>query len=124
MLAYPARFLRRGRHAMAGLGHLWRTQPADLAVYTLSVAAQFALGLWLGIPAVGLALLWLSTSLVLLTETINTAVERTVDRVGTERHPLSGLAKDLAAGAVFLAIAIAIGCALLVLGPPLVGRFG
>ena len=86
------------------------------------MAGQFGLGLWLGVGSADLALLWVATSLVLLAETVNTAIERTVDRVGAERHPLSGLAKDLAAGAVFLAIGIAVGAALLVLGPPFLER--
>ena len=40
-------------------------------------------------------------------EIINTAIEVTVDRIGTEFHALSGLAKDLASAGVFLSIVIA-----------------
>jgi diacylglycerol kinase (ATP) len=35
-------------------------------------------------------------------ELLNTAVERTVDRIGYEYHELSRQAKDLASGAVFI----------------------
>jgi diacylglycerol kinase (ATP) len=45
---------------------------------------------------------------VLFTETINTAIEAVVDRIGYEHHQLSGLAKDLASAAVFISMIIAI----------------
>lgn len=44
---------------------------------------------------------------VLFTETINTAIEAVVDRVGLEHHPLSGLAKDLGSAAVLISFVIA-----------------
>ena len=53
-------------------------------------------------------LLIVSLLQVLLVEVINTAVEATVDRIGLERHELSGLAKDLGSLAVFISIAIAV----------------
>lgn len=121
-MGYLERFLRRGGPAMAGLRHLARTQGGDVLAYLLALTAQWTLGLWLRLPARDLALLWLATSLVLFAEVFNTAVESVVDRVGLERHPLSGRAKDLAAGAVFLAMFIALVCALLLLLPPLAAR--
>jgi len=44
---------------------------------------------------------------VLVVEIINSAVEAVVDRVGLERHILSGRAKDLGSAAVMLALTIA-----------------
>ena len=38
--------------------------------------------------------------LVLVTEMFNTAVEKLVDLFGTEEHPVAGIVKDVAAGAV------------------------
>lgn len=45
--------------------------------------------------------------LVLITEILNTAIEATVDRIGTEQHELSGLAKDLGSAAVLLSVTFA-----------------
>ena len=45
---------------------------------------------------------------VLFAELINTAVEVVVDRIGSEYHELSGLAKDIASASVFIAMLIAI----------------
>jgi len=53
------------------------------------------------------ALLISALLFVLLIETINTAIEAVVDRIGLELHPLSGLAKDLGSAAVFISCIIA-----------------
>lgn len=41
---------------------------------------------------------------LIFAELINTAVEYIVDRISTERHPLSGSAKDIGSALVFLAV--------------------
>ena len=46
--------------------------------------------------------------LVLLTEIINTAIEAAIDRIGPERHKLSGLAKDAGSAAVMVSMLICI----------------
>jgi diacylglycerol kinase (ATP) len=53
--------------------------------------------------------------LILVVELLNSAVEATVDRVGLERHPLSGLAKDVGSAAVMLSFGLLIMVWLLVL---------
>ena len=62
------------------------------------------LALWLGRSGVEKAMLILSLLVVLVTELLNTAVEVVVDRIGTERHVLSGRAKDLGSAAVHLSL--------------------
>jgi diacylglycerol kinase (ATP) len=47
-----------------------------------------------------------SMLLVLIVEIVNSAVEAVVDRIGYERHELSGRAKDLGSAAVMLALLI------------------
>ena len=52
-------------------------------------------------------------------ECVNTAIEAVCNRVSPEHHPLIGLAKDVAAGAVLcMAVASAIGGLVLFLQPP------
>ena len=41
-------------------------------------------------------------SLVIALELVNTAIERTVDLITSEQHPLAKQAKDIAAGAVLI----------------------
>lgn len=64
----------------------------------------FPLAFWLGESAVEIALLIGSALLVIAFELLNSAVEAVVDRIGTERHELSGRAKDLGSAAVFVAM--------------------
>jgi diacylglycerol kinase (ATP) len=64
------------------------------------------LGVWLGKSGVERALLLGSVVLVLIVELLNTGIETVVDRIGLERHELSGLAKDLGSTAVLLAFAL------------------
>ena len=47
-----------------------------------------------------------SVLLVMAVELLNSAVEAVVDRIGTERHELSGRAKDQGSAAVFIALCI------------------
>jgi len=42
--------------------------------------------------------------LVLIVELLNSAIEATVDRIGYERHTLSGLAKDIGSAAVLMSL--------------------
>jgi len=45
-----------------------------------------------------------SLLLVLIVEILNSAIEAVVDRIGAEKHELSGRAKDMGSAAVFLAL--------------------
>ncbi len=66
------------------------------------------LGIWLGQSGVERALLVGSLMLVLIVELLNSAVEALVDRIGSERHELSGVAKDLGSAAVFVALVLVV----------------
>ena len=64
------------------------------------------LGLYLGDSGIEKALLVSSVILLPLVEILNSAVEAVVDRVGEERHELSGRAKDMGSAAVALTIVL------------------
>lgn len=49
-----------------------------------------------------------SVFLVLITEILNSAVERAIDRISFERHELSKEAKDMGSAAVMLSVLLAI----------------
>ena len=68
----------------------------------------FPLGLWLGDTGVERALLVGPIFIILIVELLNSGIEATVDRIGLERHQLSGLAKDLGSAAVFTSFALLI----------------
>lgn len=64
------------------------------------------LALWLGGTAIERALLIGAVIVVLIVELLNTAIETVVDRIGLERHELSGLAKDVGSTAVLLSFVL------------------
>lgn len=64
----------------------------------------FPVGLWLGETGTEKALLVSVLVLVLIVELLNSAVEAVVDRIGEEKHELSGRAKDIGSAAVFIAL--------------------
>jgi len=65
------------------------------------------LALWLGETPIERAMLVGSLLMVPMVELLNSAIEANVDRIGMERHELSGRAKDIASAAVFMSIALA-----------------
>jgi diacylglycerol kinase (ATP) len=102
------------RYSLQGLTQAWRCEAAfRYEVYVLIFALPAA---WvLGAGGVKRALLIGSALLVVVVEMINSAVEAVVDRIGPERHELSGRAKDLGSAAVFCAIVLALVVWLLLL---------
>lgn len=62
------------------------------------------LGLYLGDSGLQRAMLVSSILLIPIVELLNTGIEVLTDRVGTERHKLSGRAKDIGSAAVLLSL--------------------
>ena len=72
----------------------------------LLAAVVIPLGLYLGHGGLERVVLVGPMFLVLIVELLNSAIEATVDRIGLERHALSGLAKDLGSAAVLLSLGL------------------
>ena len=98
-----ARLARATRVSYWGLGWAIREEEA-FRIEAALAALMVPLALWLGRSGVEKAMLILSLLVVLITELLNTAVEVVVDRIGIERHVLSGRAKDLGSAAVHLSL--------------------
>lgn len=64
--------------------------------------------LWLGRDIVEKAVLIAVLLFVLVVELLNSAIEAAIDRLGEEKHELSGAAKDLGSAAVFVSLVIVI----------------
>jgi len=110
----PARLARAFGSTWRGLRAAWREEAAFRQECLLAIVVV-PLGLWLGANGVERALLVGPMFIVLALELVNSAVEATVDRIGVERHPLSGIAKELGSAAVFVAFVMLGVCWLLVL---------
>ena len=96
-----ARLARAFASTGKGFRAAWRNEEAFRHECLLAMVLV-PLGLWLGKSGVERALLVAPVFVLLAIELVNSAVEATVDRIGVERHPLSGLAKDLGSAAVFV----------------------
>ncbi len=93
------RFSHRFRDAFFGIGHAF-SKERNLKIHTLAAILVVILGLWLRINLEDWAILIGVIGGVIGLELVNTAIERTVDLVTREHHPLARAAKDVAAGAV------------------------
>jgi diacylglycerol kinase (ATP) len=97
------RLFRAFGASMQGLSGAFREEAAFRQELVLAVVV-IPLGLWLGRNGIERALLIAPMFLVLVVELLNSAIEATVDRIGLERHELSGLAKDIGSAAVLMSL--------------------
>ncbi len=89
--------------AMAGLCGLVR-QERNIRFQIVVALLTIAVGVWLRLLAIEWAILTICIALVLVTEAINSAIELAVDHTSLADHPLAKQSKDIAAGAVLLAV--------------------
>lgn len=99
------RLMRAFGYSFQGFGHAWREEAAFRQEVVLSLL-MIPAGLYLGHTGVERALLVSPMLLILVVEILNSAVEAVVDRSGTDRHPLAGMAKDMGSAAVMLSFVL------------------
>lgn len=92
-------------NSWGGFKGAWREEEA-FRQECLIAAVLVPLGIWLGENGVERVLLVVPVFLVLIVELLNSSIEATVDRIGVERHQLSGLAKDLGSAAVCVSLVL------------------
>ncbi len=102
------RIWRAFGYSLAGFRAAWRHEAAFRQELALSVVL-LPVAFWLARNWLDLALLIGSCVLVLIVELLNSAIEALTDRVGIERHELSGRAKDLGSAAVLLSLVLMAG---------------
>lgn len=110
-----ARWWHSAGFAARGVMYTYKTQP-NFRIEMWCALIALCLSVWLG---VGLPIVALCCGMVLALELINTALEALTDLVSPEFHPLAGVAKDAAAGAVLVASGAATIVGAVVLLPPL-----
>jgi diacylglycerol kinase (ATP) len=110
-------------HAFAGWWYVLRTQ-RNAWIHALATIGVIVLGIWLGIERRDWAVLLLAIGLVWLAEFLNTALEAVVDLASPKMHPLARVGKDVGAAAVLISAATSAVIGILILGPPLLEKFG
>ncbi|HTB27724.1 MAG TPA: diacylglycerol kinase [Steroidobacteraceae bacterium] len=99
------RLVRAFGYSLQGFIHAWREEAAFRQEVWLA-AVVIPGGMLLGRSGIERALLVYPMLQILVVEILNSAVEAVVDRGGTERHPLAGMAKDMGSAAVMLSFAL------------------
>ena len=100
------RLVHATRYSWLGLKAAWKNE----AAFRQEVALVVGLGIVsLFLPVTALERLAMVGSLwwIIIVELLNSAIEAVVDRIGSERHELSGRAKDMGSAAVLLSTIMA-----------------
>ncbi|PUA26530.1 MAG: diacylglycerol kinase [Cellvibrio sp. 79] len=98
-----ARVIDAFGYSMKGFAASWKYEAAfrqEVALAIILIPTAF----WLAQSHIELILLISSVFWVLMAELANSSVEAVVDRTGSERHELSGRAKDIGSALVFLSL--------------------
>lgn len=97
------RIARAIQFSFAGLRHA-ATNETAVREELFALVVLVPLSAVLPVSTVEHLLLVLPLMLLVAVELLNSAVERTVDRISEEQHPLAGQAKDMASAAVFVVV--------------------
>ncbi len=98
-----ARLIDATGYSMQGLSACWRSEAAFRQEVALCLVL-FPSAFFLAANVEQWLLLIFPLFLLLIVELLNSAIEATVDRIGPERHELSGRAKDIGSAAVFICL--------------------
>ncbi|MBD2728687.1 diacylglycerol kinase family protein [Nostoc sp. FACHB-892] len=108
------------KYAWAGISYSFQTQ-RNFRIHVSVCAMAIALSVFLHLQAVEIAVIGVTSGLVLALELLNTAIESLVDlTVKQTYHDLAKIAKDCAAGAVLVSALVAVLVASTLMLPPLV----
>lgn len=102
-----SRLINAFHYTLSGIKAAWLNEEAFRQEIIMGVLIV-PLGIWLGVSYTQKAILIGTYSIIPLVELLNSAIESIVDRIGEERHELSGRAKDMGSAAVFMSICIAL----------------
>ncbi|WP_081413299.1 diacylglycerol kinase family protein [Aneurinibacillus terranovensis] len=106
-------------YALEGIIYTVKTQ-RNMQIHVTMAILVLLSGFWLQIRKEDVLLVFFSVFLVLILETINTAIEKTIDFVAQGQiHPLAKIAKDVAAGAVLFSVILAVCTGTVIYAAPL-----
>jgi len=108
--------IKSSTHAFRGLGIVMKTTHNFWGHLFFSILAIY-LGYILNISHFEWLALIFAIFIVLITETINTAIEVDIDLTSPEYHPYARDTKDIAAGAVLLSVILALVVGLIIFLP-------
>jgi len=118
----PGARLRSFGYAMKGIALVIRYEH-NARIHLVSAMAATAMGILLHINRVEWVLVILCVGLVIVTEIVNTAIEKLVDLVSPQQSEQAKVIKDISAAAVLVSACIALLTGLVVFLPHLIRLF-
>lgn len=118
--------VKRGKsfqHAFRGIIVLMRTQH-NMWLHLLAGAVTIFLGFYLDVSSIEWIGLVFAMAIVVLAEAFNTAIEFDIDLTSPDEHPFARDTKDVAAGAVLLAVVAAVIIGLIIFLPKIAALLG
>lgn len=103
-------------HAFAGLIGVWKSE-WNFRFHSFAALLVIIVGFMLSLTIMEWVLISFAVGLVLISELINTAIEKTIDYLKPEYHPSARFIKDAAAGAVLVSAIVAVVVGLLIFLP-------
>jgi undecaprenol kinase len=116
------RLLRSFGYAFQGLKHVFINEQ-NMQVHFCLAIIVFVLAVWLDVTRIEWLILLVVVSGIFALEIMNTAIERTVDLVTEQYHPIAKRAKDVAASAVFVYSVFAVIIGMVLFIPYLLEKF-
>lgn len=104
------------RYAIQGIQYAFRYEQ-NMVVHILTTIMVIIMGIFFKISTIEWIICVILIGFVIATELINTAIEAVVDLISPQVHPLAKIAKDTAAGAVFVFALTAIIAGILIFLP-------
>ncbi|MBC8078749.1 MAG: diacylglycerol kinase [Gorillibacterium sp.] len=101
------RFFRSLRFAYEGVKYALASQ-SNMKIHFFVTFVVFISAVFFRLSGTDVLFILLAVTLVIVTELLNTAIEKTVDLAMPEHHPLAKIAKDTAAAAVLVSAVFAV----------------
>lgn len=112
------------RCAWDGIRHMWRTQ-RNFRTHIIILVLVAAAGIYFHLSREEWLIILLTSTLMLLAEGLNTAIEEAVNLFSDNRyHPTARIAKDVAAASCLLTACFAVLIGLVVFVPKILNRPG
>ncbi|MBQ8869748.1 MAG: diacylglycerol kinase [Alphaproteobacteria bacterium] len=95
-------------YSIAGAKAMYKSESAfrqEIALFIIGIIVLF----FVNVSDVQKSLLFMTLLFIPIAETVNTAIEVIINRISTQKHPLSELAKDLGSFVVLLSIIMFVG---------------
>jgi undecaprenol kinase len=120
MNLWQSKLLKSFSHALSGIS-LTVIQERNMRIHVFVAVMVIAASFWFSLNPLEWLFVLLCIGGMFALEMMNTAIEKVVNLVTMELHPLAKQAKDIAAGAVFIYAILSVVVGLIIFLPKVLG---